>query len=142
MTKLPNNYNPIYHDCEKKGCWNEKYRPNIEYFYHALPRKLTMSDIDAVAEVNGHLLFMEWKSFKGDLPVGQRIMFQRLTEASDKITVVVVHGDCETMSVENIMGIHGGKFSEWKPCDLEELFDRVKRWSTRVDIQAVGCVKS
>ena len=83
---IPDNYNPIRHNCEEKGCWNKQYRPNIEWFYHALPRKLTMSDIDAVAEVNGHVLFMEWKSHLGPLPTGQRILAKRLTELSTKVT--------------------------------------------------------
>lgn len=96
------------------------------------------SDIDATVEVNGHFLFMEWKSFKGALPTGQRIYFQRLTEASDRITVVVVHGDCETMSVEHIMRIHHGKFSDWEPCSLIELHDRVAAWAKRVDISVVS----
>lgn len=138
MSKLPDNYNPIHHNCETKGCWNKKYRPNIEYFYHALPRKITMSDIDGTVEVNGHFLFLEWKSFKGALPIGQRIYFQRLTELSNNVTVVIIHGDCETMHVEHIMRCRHGKFSDWEECDLETLFEKVKRWGERVDIRAVA----
>jgi len=138
VSKLPDNYNPIYHNCETGGCWNKKYRPNIEYFYHALPRKITMSDIDATVEVNGHFLFMEWKSFKGALPVGQRIYFQRLTEMSDRVTVVIVHGDCENMKVDHIMRVHHGKFSDWEPCSLIDLFERVAAWAKRVDIQVAS----
>ena len=135
---IPDNYNPIRHNCEEKGCWNKQYRPNIEWFYHALPRKLTMSDIDAVAEVNGHVLFMEWKSHLGPLPTGQRILAKRLTELSTKVTYVVVqHGRGNPMDVENIMVVHNGKFSDWQPCDMEELHERVKRWSTRVDLKVV-----
>lgn len=139
MSKLPDNYNPIYHDCEKGGCWNKQYRPNIEYFYHALPRKLTMSDIDGVAEVNGSFLFLEWKSHKGPLPVGQRILAERLTRISTKITYVVVqHEPGSTMSIENIMVVHDGKFSGWQECTILDLNDRIDAWAKRADIRTVA----
>lgn len=134
--KAPSNYNPIHHDCETGGCWNKQYRPNIEFFYHALPRKITMSDIDGVVEVNGSVLFLEWKSHGGELPTGQRILAERLTQISPKITYVVVqHDPGNPMLVEAVKVAYAGKFSDWQPCDFEGLFDRVKRWADRVDIQ-------
>lgn len=137
--RLPDNYNPIHHDCDAKGCWNRLYRPNIEFFYHALPRKLTMSDIDGVAEVNGSFVFLEWKSHKGPLPTGQRILAERLTRLSTRITYVVIqHEPGHVMGVENIMVVHDGKFHDWQPCTMQELFDRIKAWAARVDIQTVG----
>ncbi|MCO5159654.1 MAG: hypothetical protein M9939_00840 [Mesorhizobium sp.] len=139
MSKLPDNYNPIHHDCEAKGCWNKQYRPNIEYFYHALPRKLTMSDIDGVAEVNGSFLFLEWKSHKGPLPVGQRILAERLTRLSTQITYVVIqHEPGNPMGIENVMVVHAGKFSEWQECSIIDLNDRIAAWAKKVDVQVVG----
>ncbi len=139
MSHLPSNYNPIHHDCEKKGCWNQQYRPKIEFFYHALPRKLTMSDIDAVAEVNGSFLFLEWKSYKGELPVGQRILAERITALSPKVTYVIVqHEPGNTEAVEYIMVVHGGKFSPWVPSSIEDLFHRVERWAKKADMRVVG----
>lgn len=139
MSKLPDNYNPIYHDCQAKGCWNKQYRPNIEYFYHALPRKLTMSDIDGVAEVNGAFLFLEWKSHLGPLPTGQRILAERLTKLSTKITYVVIqHEPGNPMAIEHVMVIHGGRFSDWQECTILDLNDRIAAWAKRVDIRPVG----
>jgi hypothetical protein len=139
LSGLPDNFNPLRHDCEARGCWNKQYRPQIEFFYHALPRKLTMSDIDAVAEVNGHFLFLEWKSHKGPLPVGQRILIQRLTDASRKIIVVVIqHEPGNTEAVENIMVVRAGKFGDWEACSYGDLFERVKQWATRADVRVVS----
>lgn len=143
MSKLPDNYNPIHHDCESKGCWNKQYRPNIEYFYHALPRKLTMSDIDGVAEVNGAFLFLEWKSHKGPLPTGQRILADRLTRLSNRIWYIIVqHEPGNPMGIENVMVVHAGKFSDWQPCSILDLNDRIKAWADRVDIKAVSQEKA
>lgn len=135
---LPINYNPIHHDCENGGCWNKQYRPNIEFFYHALPRKITMSDIDGVVEVNGSVLFLEWKSHAGELPTGQRILAERLTQISTKITYVVVqHDPGNPMAVESVKVAYAGKFTDWQPCDMEGLFERVKRWAEKADIRIV-----
>lgn len=134
----PNGYNPMRWDCEDRGCWKVKCSPNIEYFAGALPRKIAMTDLDGTVEVNGHFLFLEWKSHGADIPVGQRIYFERLTKLSDKIVAVVVAGDPDTMQVDKIKSIYKGRISEWEECSLLDLFDRIKRWSTKVDIQVVA----
>lgn len=139
MSKLPDNYNPIHHNCETGGCWNKQYRPNIEYFYHALPRKLTMSDIDGVAEVNGSFLFLEWKSHLGPLPTGQRILAERLTNLSQKIHYVVIqHEPGNPMAIENVMVVHRGRFGGWQPSTILDLNDRIAAWAKRVDIRPVA----
>lgn len=130
-------YNPILWDCEQQGCWNVKCRPNIEYFKGALPRKIAMTDLDGTVEVNGHFLFLEWKSYVGEIPTGQRIYFQRLTSLSEKITAVVVAGNSETMQVDAIRVIHNGRLADWKDCDLEGLFERIERWSSKADVRVV-----
>lgn len=136
---LPSNYNPLRHDCEAKGCWNKQYRPKIEFFYHALPRKLTMSDIDAVAEVNGYFVFMDWKSHDGPLPTGQRILIQRLTQASKKIIAIIVkHEPGNTEAVEKIMIVRNGQFGLWEPCSFGDLFERVKQWAIGADMKIVA----
>lgn len=131
-------YNPMRWDCERRGCWKVKCSPNIEYFAHALPRKLAFSDLDGIAEVNGHFLILEWKSHGGDIPTGQRILFERLTKLHRNISVVVVDGNPETMETRQVKYVHQGVFSEWRACDLEGLFERIQSWSTKVDIQVVG----
>jgi len=125
-------------DCEDRGCWKVKCSPNIEYFAHALPRNLAFTDLDATAEVNGHFLFLEWKSHGDDIPTGQRIFFERLTKLSANITVVIVAGDPDTMEVWKVKACKDGTFRDWQDCSLEDLFDRIKRWAERVDIRNVA----
>ena len=55
-------YNPLRWNCDDRGCYNVKHRPKIEFFAGALPGKIAMTDVDATTEVNGHFLFLEWKS--------------------------------------------------------------------------------
>lgn len=138
MSRLVPGWNPIRHDCQKQGCWNQVHRPRIEFFAGALPRKIAMTDIDATVEVNGSFLFLEWKSYAGEIPTGQRIYFERLTGLSAKITAVIVAGNPETMEVTAIQRFYRGKSSGWIPCDLEQLFDRVVSWAVKVDIRAVA----
>jgi hypothetical protein len=140
MTVLPG-YNPIKWDCDQSGCWNIRCRPKIQFFKGALPNKIAMTDIDGTVEVNGCFLFLEWKSHTGELPTGQRIYFERLTRVSEKMTAVIVAGDPETMSVDAIKVIHGGTITEWMACDLEQLFERVKRWAEKVGVRIVASTK-
>lgn len=132
-------YNPLRWECDTRGCYNIKHRPKIEYFASALPGKIAMTDVDATTEVNGHFLFLEWKSGEPrDLPVGQRIYAQRLTALSEKITYVVVCGDAETMEVKAVLPIAKGQMHTWQSCDLEGLHERIRRWSTRAKLRVVA----
>lgn len=139
MNRTVGGYNPLRHDCDVDGCYNIKHRPKIEFFAGALPGKIAMTDVDATTEVNGHFLFLEFKSGQPrDIPTGQRIYFQRLTSLSPKITCVVVCGDAETMAVTHVLVIHAGRLHEWEECDLEGLFERVQRWATKTRLQVVS----
>jgi hypothetical protein len=132
-------YNPLRYSCDDNGCYNVKHRPKIEFFAGALPGKIAMTDVDATTEVNGHFLFLEFKSGEPrDIPIGQRIYLQRLTSLSERITAVVVCGDAETMAITHTLVIKGGQLHRWQQCDLEELFDRVKRWADKARIQVIG----
>jgi hypothetical protein len=138
MSGTVGGYNPLRHSCEEDGCYNVKHRPKIEFFAGALPGKIAMTDVDATTEVNGHFLFLEFKSGEPrDIPMGQRIYFQRLTGLSDRITCVVVCGDAETMSITHTLVIHAGRLRKWEPCDLEGLFERVQRWASKTKLQVV-----
>lgn len=142
MTLVPG-YNPMRWNCDSRGCYNVKQRPKIEYFAGALPGKIALSDVDATCEVNGHFLFLEWKS--GDpreIPTGQRIYAQRLTALSPRITYVIVCGDAETMSVTHVRSARKGVLHDWQECDLEGLFDRIANWASRVKMQAVPVARA
>lgn len=131
-------YNPMRWQCPERGCYNEKHRPKIEVFAGDLPGKIAMTDVDATTEVNGHFLFLEWKSGEPrDLPTGQRIYAQRLTSLSEKITYVVVCGDAETMEVKAVLPIAKGQMHPWQACNLDGLHEKIRRWSTKAKLQVL-----
>lgn len=130
----PPGYNPLNWNCKADGCFNVKHRPKIEIFAGDLPRNIGMQDIDATVELNGHFLFLEWKSGKPrDLPIGQKIYAERITRLSSRITYVVVFGDCESMHVDYVQPISGGIIRPCEQCSLEGLHKSIQTWVKRVD---------
>ena len=125
-------YNPLRWKCGERGCFNEKHRAKIEIFAEDLPGRIAMTDVDATVEVNGRFLFLEFKS--GDprqLPIGQKIYFQRLTELSSRITVCVVCADAETMAVRAVCVINKGEVGGWEICSTARLKERIRAWAKR-----------
>jgi hypothetical protein len=127
-----NGFNPMRWVCSERGCYNTKHRPKIEIFAECLPGRIALTDIDATVEVNGHFLFLEFKSPTiRELPTGQRIYFERLTALSDKIVVVVVFADAENMACRAIRTIHAGKTSEIEICSIDGLKERLRKWANK-----------
>lgn len=124
-----NGFNPMRHDCQKSGCYNTKHRPKIELFADCFDGKIAMSDVDAAVEVAGNFLFLEWKSHDGDIPTGQRIFFERMTQDDIRFQAMVVHGDAETMDVHNVAFASMGEISSFSPCDMETLHSIIRGWS-------------
>lgn len=120
-------YNPMRWDCEKNGCFNQKKRPKIELFADCFPGSISFGDVDAEVELNGYGLRMEWKCHAGDIPSGQRIMYQRKTFFGID-AVVCVHGDAESMTVEHFGWFVLGEWRGWKSGTLEDLRHEVKKW--------------
>jgi len=124
-------FNPIKWDCEKQGCWNAACRPPVHFFSDCFPRKISMSDIDGTVELEHHFLFLEWKSHMGELPLGQRLYFERLTTLHTNIVCIIVHAAHSPNDVEHIRVMHNGKLSDWESCDLEGLRERISRWAIK-----------
>jgi hypothetical protein len=99
-------------------------------FAECLPGKLAFSDVDAIAEVNGKFLLQEWKDGQ-NIPVGQRIMYQRMT-ADSKFVVFVVDGNAENMEIRHVGTFWNGKFKGWETKTLEqfkgEQGDNYRKW--------------
>lgn len=130
--KPANGYNPMRWDCGARGCYNLKQRPKIEQFAQFLPGRIAMSDVDAIVEVNGRFLLLEWKTgTPRDLQTGQRILAERMTAATRAITYVVVWGDPEFMTTTHVMVFWNGKSLSPEPCDFEALCRRISQWSQR-----------
>ena len=114
-------------DCQAQGCFNWRKRPKIEIFADCLPGKIAFSDVDAIVEIGGNFLMIEWKSH-GDVPRGQRILFQRLTQFAP-VTVFIVEGDAETMEVDSIRFVSEGKMEDPFQADQTKLRELITQWN-------------
>ncbi len=122
-----NGCNPMRWNCAAQGCFNVKKRPKIEVFADCLPGKIAFTDVDAVTEICGNFLYLEWKDHQG-LSVGQRILFQRVTSMCPA-TVIIVEGDAEQMIVRSICTVWAGSIGETEEADLDDLRNAIRGWS-------------
>ena len=118
-------------DCspDRDGCYRRLGQPDLTVLDECFPGRIGMTDVDGLVEINGQFLFIEWKR-RGDVPVGQRIMFERLTKHPE-FTILVILGDPATMAVERYDVFQGGQRRGWRVCDLPELRRRVHTWAKR-----------
>ena len=118
-------------DCspDKDGCYRRLGQPDLTVLDECFPGRIGMTDVDGLVEINGQFLFIEWKR-RGDVPAGQRIMFERLTKHPE-FTIVVILGDPSTMAVQRYDVFQGGQRQGWRVCDLPELKRRVRTWARR-----------
>jgi hypothetical protein len=123
-----NGFRPMQWDCAASGCFNATHRLDFGHFFDCLPGRISFSDVDATVEVNGCFLFLEFKKAMGELPVGQRIYFERLTLLSDRIYVMVVAADIATMTCAAVRTIWRGKVSEWRDATLDRLKAAIRAW--------------
>lgn len=123
-----NGYNPMRWRCETRGCFNELQRPKIEIFAADLPGKIAFSDVDAVTEVKGNFLFLEWKSDVMPIPTGQRLMWERGTRTK-MMSVLCVVGSAKTMEVSHTARFFAGSFHGWKEDNVDGLHEAIKRWA-------------
>jgi hypothetical protein len=122
-------FRPMQWVCAKNGCFNEKHRLNFAEFYDALPGRISFTDIDAITEVSGKALMMEWKSRFGDLPAGQRIMFERLTRGK-VFSVLCVVKNADTNAVTHIGKFFDGNWHGWHVASNKDVFDCIKKWAS------------
>lgn len=126
---MANGFNPMRWQCKERGCFNVKQRPKIEIFSDCFPGKINFGDVDAEVEINGHFLQLEWKSYIGDIPVGQRIKYRHYT-SRDGFNVIVVCGDAETMEITGYQVWHKGKAMPWvNGANISDLKARIKKWA-------------
>lgn len=123
----PNDLPHVLHwDCQKQGCFNQKKRVKFRLLSDCLPGRIAFTDIDAITEIKGNLLLLEWKDHT-ELPKGQRILFERLTLGCPA-TVLVIEGDAEQMSVVSIRMVWRGVIWPPEPADLDRLRREIQAW--------------
>lgn len=126
----PAGYNPMRWDCEARGCYNVKHRPKIEVFADCWPGKISMGDVDGIVEIAGNALMLEWKTATTNIPGGQRIMYQRITNG-ERVSVYCVCGNAETMEVSAYKVFFNGREwprDTWRMIDLSGLKVKFKSW--------------
>lgn len=121
-------YNPITWDCERQGCFNKKKRPKIELFSECFPGKINFGDIDAIVEIYGNALILEWKPIDGHLKKAQEILIEKLTKSS-AVTVVVVYGNAETMHVGEFQFCIHGEWQKTECGSLTTLKEAIHKWA-------------
>lgn len=120
-------YNPMRWDCRRDGCFNYLARPKIELFCHLFPGKISFGDGDGKVEINGRLLFLEWKSEPVDIPTGQRIMYERIT-VGDFIATICVAGEPSTMDATHYGWFRNGRWSGWRMGDFDVVCNEIRGW--------------
>lgn len=128
-------FNPINWNCIVSGCFNYHKHYDIEHFAQCFPRKIGFTDLDAFVELNGHFLILEFKENGADLTGGQRIAFERLTAASDKITIVVARCDYKSSEIFSYKKIFGGQSTGWHKSDYDKFVGHISAWADRVQQQ-------
>lgn len=123
-------------NCTDKGCFRILC-PKLGAFDDCFPPRIGMSDVDGVVELGGRFLFLEWKAAGGTVQTGQRIMFEQITALSPRVTVIVVSGDPQAMTVWSVQVFHGGKASPADRTDIDGLKARIKAWSDRAQTARV-----
>lgn len=121
-------------NCREKNKCFRSLCPKLGEFDDCFPGRIGMSDVDGFVEIGGRFLFLEWKSAGGAVTEGQRIAFQNLTSLNAdprRVTVIVVSGDPETMSIESVRVFQAGKAGEPEPCDLDGLKARMALWAEK-----------
>lgn len=124
---MDNGRNPMRYNCKSQGCFNEMRRPKIEEFAECFPGRISMGDVDGIVEINGRSLLLEWKSNDVPLKGGQRIMYSRLT-TNCFLSVIVVHGNAQTMEIYKYAWFASGKMHDFIKADLSDVKNAIKEW--------------
>lgn len=114
-------------DCDKQGCFNKKMRPKIEVFSGCFPGRINFGDVDGIVEINGKGLMLEWKNFSIIIPIGQKIMYERLTKTGI-LSAILVLGNAETMEIKKFCWFKNGNQSIWLESNLDNLKSEIKKW--------------
>lgn len=128
----------LYWNCENgENCYRDYVLPNWGIFNQCfVPTKIRITDIDGAVERKGHFLFFEVKQNTKAIPMGQRILFEKLTEVSNRITVILlyVQGAGKDMNIRESAVFWKGKMTEnWTPTTTEEMQNRVRKWFLSVN---------
>lgn len=119
-------------DCSRSGCYNDNL-PSWDYLMSAFPRGIMPTDVDGMAEVNGHFLFIEQKREGASVPRGQMRALKNLSLLSVKITVLLLKEAEDGSGALKVSAIKFGVQRPWEPMSKEQLREKVRAWAVRAD---------
>jgi hypothetical protein len=122
----------IRHDCKINGCYKDVCIPDWGMFdgcFDAKSEKIKIGDLDGVVEINGNVLFLEWKRMESELSYGQKRLLMTLTENSDKHMALIIYGSINGNDLMKYQTVRSGKFSRLRDCDKEYLRNLLIRWT-------------
>lgn len=116
--------------CDTRGCFEETMRCHLGKLDHLLPGGNGMTDVDGYCHINGHKLFLEWKTGTSALAGSQRAAVIAL---SLDATVVVAWGDPVEMLPTAFEVYEGGvMLRRVVGEDVPVMFDvTVRQWGQR-----------
>ena len=114
-------------NCERQGCFNRKKRLKFGVFKECLPGRISFTDVDGLVEINGNLLVLEWKEHK-HTSTGQKLLYTRWT-ANGPVTVMLITGDAEDMTVDEVAIVYEGAVGPWQQMGLEGLKEEIREWA-------------
>lgn len=125
----------IRHDCDTQGCFMKCHHPKMEDFDGDFgtnpPKFLQFSDIDSVIDVDGYILFVEYKSIR-DISIGQNLLYTRLSmlEDGNKCVVFQVVGDGANRNAEAYRECIDGKWDKWIDIDWSSLRIKIQAFAS------------
>lgn len=129
---IPGRPNPLRWSCDTSGCFNKLKRFKIEVFAECFDNGVGMGDVDAIVEIEGNFLAMEFKAPGTDLPLGQERMFRRLTTGNTNWTVLALQADPEHTTISAYKKYHNGAVSpKWREVTLDRVLKFVRQWHRR-----------
>ena len=128
----------LYWDCQNgQNCYKEQVLPNWAIFNECFrPTKIKFTDMDGVVERNGQFLFVEVKQNTKSIPIGQRILFEKLTENAPHITVLLLYAFdvSKKMDIQEYAVFKNGNMTQnWTRTNTQEVIERVRRWFLRAN---------
>jgi len=115
------------HNCETDGCFIKVGTVDWGFLDNSFSGKIRIGDIDGIVEANGHILILEWKKPNVPTPMGQHIMFSKITERND-IEVFVVNGNPLKNEAEHIKVYRDGKIVYDGAINNSQLYTACARW--------------
>lgn len=117
-------------DCRERGkCYNETLPNWDELIDGVFPRGIVPTDVDAMVEINDHILFIEQKGPSVPLQEGQRLAFRRLANR-ERITVLFIRGAEPNLEA---MVYDDQPMQGWKSCTVSQLRQWLIRWASHAD---------